>query len=116
MPSEPLERVTPAHLGAELGIAWYELTAVDVLPHATSVWSRQHLGAVASWAAVWRPLEAAIIVRVREGETLSSIAAAGGITTKALTDIRAGRTWPDSLSVLRLAAALGLELGVEGVR
>jgi hypothetical protein len=117
MPSKPLDRFLPANLAQEFNCAWYELTAVQLVPHvAASPWERRQLEAVAAWASMWRQFEAAIAERLSSGDTLAAIARSGGLTSKALTQIRGGWTWPDSLTALRLARALDIEIVVEAAR
>ncbi len=110
MPREPLERYEPSKLAAELGTSWPQLTEVQLLERTAGSELRRHLVTVAHWASVWSAFDAAIAERCRDGATLTGIAQSAGLSAWGLGLIRSGRVWPDTLTLLRLADVLDIEL------
>ena len=117
MPNQLRHRYRPADAAHDYGCVWFELTPelIAEAPARTQRFQLQ-LDAVSQWAAIWRLCEAAIQERLLAGKTLTDIAGNVGLTTKGLRQIRNGLVWPDSLTAIRLTAALGVELVVEPVK
>src|SRR4051812_38196679 len=117
MPNRSRHRYRPSDAAEDYGCVWYELTPERIAqePPRTQRFQLQ-LDAVAQWAAIWRLCEGAIQERLLAGATLTDIAASGGLTVKGLRQTRNGLVWPDSLTAIRLTAALGVELVVNPVR
>lgn len=117
MPNQPRHRYRPADAAEDYGCVWYELTPERIAqePPRTQRF-RLQLDAVQQWAAIWRLCETAIQDRLLAGQTLTAIAGSGGLTPKGLRQIRDGLVWPDSLTAIRLTAALGVELVVHPVK